>query len=86
MNKVYATGKRKTAIAKVWLSAGTGKLVINNIGLDEWLGGHDSIKMKVMQPLVITKQQNSVDIHAITFGGGYSAQAEAAAYPGQKRI
>lgn len=77
MNKIYATGKRKTAIAKVWLSAGTGKLVINNIGLDEWLGGHDSIKMKVMQPLVITKQQNSVDIHAITFGGGYSAQAEA---------
>ena len=34
MNKIYATGKRKTAIAKVWLSAGTGKLVINNIGLD----------------------------------------------------
>ncbi len=77
MNKVYATGKRKTAVAKVWLSAGSGKLTINGISLDEWLGGHDSIKMKVMQPLVITKQDTSVDIRAITLGGGYSAQAEA---------
>ncbi|STQ85913.1 30S ribosomal protein S9 [Helicobacter muridarum] len=77
MNKVYATGKRKTAIAKVYLETGTGKLVINGIGLDEWLGGHDSIKMKVMQPLVLTNQDKSVDIHATTLGGGYSAQAEA---------
>ncbi len=77
MSKIYATGKRKTAIAKVWLSAGSGKLTINGIGLNEWLGGHDSIKMKVMQPLVITKQDSSVDINAITLGGGYSAQAEA---------
>lgn len=77
MSKVYATGKRKTAIAKVWLSSGTGKLTINDMGLDEWLGGHDSIKMKVMQPLVITKQDKSVDICAITLGGGYSSQAEA---------
>lgn len=77
MNKVYATGKRKTAIAKVYLKTGTGKLVINGIGLDEWLGGHDSIKMKVMQPLVLTNQDKSVDIHATTLGGGYSAQAEA---------
>lgn len=77
MAKVYATGKRKTAIAKVWLSSGTGKLVINGSDLDTWLGGHEAIKMKVMQPLVITNQDKSVDIIATTFGGGYSAQAEA---------
>ena len=77
MSKIYATGKRKTAIAKVWLAPGGGKMSINGIGLDEWLGGHDSIKMKVMQPLVLTKQDKSVDITAITLGGGYAAQADA---------
>lgn len=77
MAKVYATGKRKTAIAKVWLSNGSGKLVINGMNLDTWLGGHEAIKMKVMQPLVLTKQEKAVDIHAVTLGGGYSAQAEA---------
>ncbi|PAF42650.1 30S ribosomal protein S9 [Helicobacter sp. 11S03491-1] len=77
MAKVYATGKRKTAIAKVWLNAGTGKMTINQQNLNEWLGGHEAIKMKVMQPLLLTKQEKSVDIVAVTLGGGYSAQAEA---------
>lgn len=77
MTKVYATGKRKTAIAKVWLSSGSGKLSINDMSLDAWLGGHEAIKMKVMQPLVLTNQAKSVDIRAVTMGGGYSAQAEA---------
>lgn len=77
MTKVYATGKRKTAIAKVWLVNGNGKLSVNGESLDAWLGGHEAIKMKVMQPLLLTKQERSVDIVAVTLGGGYSAQAEA---------
>lgn len=75
--KIYATGKRKTAIAKVWLTPGTGKLVINGLNLDTWLGGHEAVKMRVMQPLRLTKQDSSVDIIATTLGGGYSAQADA---------
>lgn len=75
--KIYATGKRKTAIAKVWIQPGKGKLEINGVDLNTWLGGHEVIKMKVMQPLVLTKQQKSLDIVARTQGGGYSAQAEA---------
>lgn len=77
MTKVYATGKRKSAIAKVWIKAGKGALSINGKSLDEWLGGHEAIKMKVIQPLVLTSQEKALDIVAITFGGGYSAQAEA---------
>lgn len=77
MAKVYATGKRKTAIAKVWLTSGSGKMTINGQTLNDWLGGHEAIKMKVMQPLILTKQDKSVDIVAVTLGGGYSAQAEA---------
>ena len=77
MSKVYATGRRKAAIAKVWLTPGTGKMVINGVSLDEWLGGHESIKLKVRLPLTVTKQDSSVDITATTLGGGYSAQADA---------
>ncbi len=77
MNKVYATGKRKSAIAKVWLTPGSGKITINEVSLDEWLGGHESIKLKVKLPLAVTKQDSSVDIVCKTLGGGYSAQADA---------
>ncbi len=45
--------------------------------LNTWLGGHEAIKLKVVQPLLVTKQESLVDIKAVTLGGGYSAQAEA---------
>ncbi|MCK9256668.1 MAG: 30S ribosomal protein S9 [Sulfurospirillaceae bacterium] len=77
MAKVYATGKRKSAVAKVWLAPGSGKMTINGMDLNSWLGGHEAIKLKVVQPLLVTKQEGSMDIIAQTFGGGYSAQAEA---------
>lgn len=76
-NKTYATGKRKTAIAKVWVKAGSGKIVVNGVDLNTWLGGHEAIKLKVVQPLLITKQDGLMDVEATTLGGGYSAQAEA---------
>jgi len=74
---IYATGKRKAAIAKVWLSSGNGTMSINGKTLDEWLGGHETLKMKVRLPLEATKQLESVNIKATTLGGGYSAQADA---------
>jgi len=77
MAKVYATGKRKSAIAKVWLEAGNGQLTINGKTLDEWLGGHETLKMRVRLPLNATKQLEAVNIVAKTLGGGYSAQADA---------
>ncbi len=75
--KIYATGKRKSAIAKVWVSTGSGKITVNGMDLNSWLGGHEAIKLKVVQPLLVTKQEQSMDIVATTLGGGYSAQAEA---------
>lgn len=75
--KIYATGKRKNAIAKVWLTPGTGVITINGMSLDTWLGGHEAIKKRVLQPLALTKQLTSVDIEAQTLGGGYSGQADA---------
>ncbi len=77
MAKIYATGKRKRAIAKVWITPGSGKMAINGQSLNEWLGGLDLIKKRVMQPLDLTKQVDSMDIIATTLGGGFSAQADA---------
>jgi small subunit ribosomal protein S9 len=74
---IYATGKRKSAIAKVWLTPGSGQMIINGKTLDQWLGGHETLKMKVRLPLEATKQLESVNITATTLGGGYSAQADA---------
>jgi len=77
MATVYATGKRKSAIAKVWLTPGNGGITVNGKTLDEWLGGHETLKMKVRLPLEATKQLEAVTIKATTLGGGYSAQADA---------
>ncbi|MDL0088850.1 30S ribosomal protein S9 [Campylobacter gastrosuis] len=77
MATVYATGKRKTAVAKVWIKAGSGKILVNGMDLNTWLGGHEAIKLKVVQPLLATKQESLIDVKATTLGGGYSAQAEA---------
>ena len=77
MATVYATGKRKMAVAKVWVKPGSGKITVNDMDLNSWLGGLEATKLKVIQPLLITKQEKSMDIRAVTKGGGYNAQAEA---------
>ena len=77
MATIYATGKRKAAIAKVWLTPGNGEMLINGKTLDQWLGGHETLKMKVRLPLELTKQLDSMNVKATTLGGGYSAQADA---------
>ena len=77
MAKVYATGKRKSAVAKVWLESGNGQLIVNGKSLDEWLGGRETYKMRVRLPLDATKQLEAVNIVATTLGGGVSAQADA---------
>ncbi|MGM0623737.1 MAG: 30S ribosomal protein S9 [Campylobacterota bacterium] len=77
MANTYATGRRKRAIAKVWLTTGSGEITVNGKSLDQWLGGHESLKTLVQLPLKVTKQHGSVNINAKTLGGGYSAQADA---------
>jgi small subunit ribosomal protein S9 len=76
-NKIYATGRRKASIAKVWLTPGTGKITVNGLSLDAFLGGLEAKKLRVKQPLVITKQDSNVDIVATTLGGGFGGQADA---------
>jgi small subunit ribosomal protein S9 len=75
--KIYATGRRKASIAKVWLTPGTGNITINGLSLDAWLGGLEAKKLRVKQPLALSKQDTSVDIVATTNGGGFGGQADA---------
>jgi small subunit ribosomal protein S9 len=72
----YATGKRKSSIARVWLKAGTGEIIVNTKTLDAYFGRETS-KMVVMQPLEITENVGKFDIFCTVKGGGDSGQAGA---------
>ncbi|OHB33142.1 MAG: 30S ribosomal protein S9 [Desulfuromonadaceae bacterium GWC2_58_13] len=74
--KFYATGKRKTSIARVWLKPGAGNIVVNNRSLDEFFGRATS-KMVVRQPLELTDNVGKFDISVNVNGGGPSGQAGA---------
>ncbi len=75
--KIYATGKRKEAVAKVWLKNGSGNITVNNESLDEYLGGREALKLRVKWPLILTKQEGNLDIEVRVFGGGFAAGADA---------
>ena len=76
-NEYYATGKRKTAIARVHLKPGTGEFTLNDHSLDEFFGGHEALKMLVKQPFAVTETSDKYDVRANLHGGGVSAQAGA---------
>ncbi len=74
--KYYATGKRKTSIARIWVKPGTGEITINKRSLDEFFGRETS-KMVVRQPLELTDNMGKYDISVNVCGGGASGQAGA---------
>jgi small subunit ribosomal protein S9 len=73
---IYATGKRKTAIARVWLEPGEGKFVINERALKDYFGRETS-EMVVLQPFDITGTRNQFDVTVNVRGGGIFGQTEA---------
>lgn len=74
--KFYATGKRKTSIARVWLTPGTGKITVNRRDIDAYFGRETS-KMIIRQPLELTENMGRFDIWVNVNGGGPSGQAGA---------
>lgn len=72
----YATGKRKTAIARVWISTGTGNIKINEKTADEYFERETS-RMIARQSLELLELSDKYDVKATVSGGGHSAQAEA---------
>lgn len=73
---IYATGKRKTSIARVWLEPGEGKFSVNEKGLKEFFS-RETCEMVVLQPFEITSTQNRFDVRANVQGGGMSGQSVA---------
>ena len=73
---LYSTGKRKTAVARVWLSPGAGNLNVNGKPADEYFE-RDTTRMIVRQALELLELTDKYDVRASVCGGGHSAQAEA---------
>ena len=72
----YGTGRRKSAIARVFLRKGSGKIKINRRTLDNYFG-RETLRMIVCQPLVATDTLTRFDFHITVKGGGSSGQAGA---------
>ena len=72
----YATGRRKTSIAKVWLKKGTGQIVINGKKYDNYFT-REIHKMKLLRPFEIINQTADYDVRGNVTGGGLSGQVGA---------
>ena len=77
--KYYATGKRKEAIARVWLFSGSGNIIVDGKKIDE-MNISLTQRTKIMKPLLITKTNDRYDVVASVSGGGISGQVEAVMY------
>ncbi|PLX82034.1 MAG: 30S ribosomal protein S9 [Desulfuromonas sp.] len=74
--RFYATGKRKSSIARVWITPGTGTITVNKKDIDEYFGRPTS-KMVIRQPLELTDNVGKFDVSVNVCGGGASGQAGA---------
>jgi small subunit ribosomal protein S9 len=76
VSRFYGTGRRKTSVAKVWVSPGKGDIVINNISYKEYLKNQSNI-LEVEEPLRLVQKLNEFDIKVKVSGGGISGQSGA---------
>jgi len=76
MDTIHKIGRRKTAVARVYITDGKGDITVNKKPYDTYFTT-ESLKYKVLQPLTLTENLSSFDIKAKVFGGGITGQAEA---------
>jgi small subunit ribosomal protein S9 len=74
--KYYGTGRRKSSVARVYLSAGKGEITINGRSIDDYFGT-EILKTIVRQPLVVTDTEGKFDVKVTVKGGGTTGQAGA---------
>ena len=72
----YATGKRKTAIARTWISPGSGQITVNGRPVDDYFP-IPSLRLKLGQPFDLTNTAGTYDVNVRVMGGGISGQASA---------
>ena len=83
--KIYATGKRKTAIARVWMEPGEGKILVNERSLKDYFG-RETCELIALQPFELTGTQNQFDLSVNVHGGGIVSQAEAIRHGSSKAL
>jgi len=76
LGRAYATGKRKDAVARVWVKPGTGKIVVNDKDFAEYFA-RPVLQMVLRQPILAASRADQFDIHVTVAGGGLSGQAGA---------
>ncbi len=72
----YGTGRRKSSVARVYMTPGTGKVTINKKDMDDYFG-LETLKIIVRQPLELTGTADKYDIKVNVYGGGFTGQAGA---------
>jgi small subunit ribosomal protein S9 len=75
-DRFYATGKRKQAVARVWITPGTGKVQVNKMTAEDYFGGTFQTH-KLVKPFEVTETKEQYDVMATLTGGGKSAQVDA---------
>ena len=73
---IWATGKRKTAIARVRMLAGSGTITVNGRALEDYFP-RDTARMRILEPFELTETKGQYDVLASVSGGGICAQADA---------
>ena len=76
LGRSYATGKRKDAVARVWIKPGKGNITINDKSLDQYFA-RPVLKMIINQPFEVANRENEFDVVCTVKGGGLSGQAGA---------
>ena len=76
LGRSYATGKRKDAVARVWLKQGPGNIIINGKSSDDYFA-RPVLRMLINQPLVVSDRKEQFDVICSVTGGGLSGQAGA---------
>lgn len=76
METIHKIGRRKTAVARVYLSDGKGKITINNKDLNDYFPTA-TLQYKVNQPFALTETEGNYDVKVNVYGGGITGQAEA---------
>jgi small subunit ribosomal protein S9 len=74
--RAYATGRRKDAVARVWLRRGAGRIVVNGKPVETYFA-RPTLRMMVQQPLIASNRMSEVDVECTVSGGGLSGQAGA---------
>jgi small subunit ribosomal protein S9 len=76
LGRAYSTGKRKNAIARVWVTRGTGRVIVNGKDYTEYFA-RPVLQMMIRQPIQIANRDGQYDVRATVSGGGLSGQAGA---------